>query len=61
MKEKTVKGKDVKCFGCGAVLDGAEKEIGLCKSCSKRSVEEGFELFDANERDAVRAEAMMYA
>jgi hypothetical protein len=61
MKSKALKAEEVKCFGCGVVLsDADDKEIGLCKSCSERSVEEGFEMVDAEERDSVRAEAMMY-
>ena len=60
MERRSSGRKDVKCFGCGVVLEGANKEIGLCKSCSKRSVEEGFELFDADERDKIRADGMMY-
>lgn len=56
-----MKAKEVKCFGCGAILrDVVDKEIGLCKSCSERSVEEGFEMVDAEARDDARAEAMMY-
>ena len=58
MKKKE---KEVKCFGCGAVLKGVDEEIGLCKSCSERSIEEGFEMVEAEERDKARAEAMMYS
>jgi hypothetical protein len=60
MKRDGLNKKGVKCFGCGKVLNIVEQEIGLCKSCSEGSIEEGFEMVDAEERDEVRAEAMMY-
>jgi hypothetical protein len=60
MKRKALNIKGVKCFGCGKVLNIVEQGIGLCKSCSERSIEEGLEMVDAEEQDSVRAEAMMY-
>ena len=60
MKRKDLDNKSVKCFCCGNVLGVSEQEVGLCKSCSERSVVEGFELFDAEERDKVRADEMVY-
>jgi hypothetical protein len=62
MKKKSLRAEEVKCFGCGVVLsDADDKEIGLCKSCSERSIEEGFEMVESVERDDARADAMMYA
>jgi len=60
MEKKGLASKGVKCFGCGAVLEGADKEVGLCKSCSERSIEEGFEMVGAEAREEFRADAMVY-
>ena len=59
-EEKGTHIKMVKCFGCGRELSEKERDIGLCKSCAETSVTEGFELLDAEARDKVRAEAMVY-
>ena len=60
MEKRGIGSRGDKCFGCGVILKGVEKEVGLCKSCSERSITEGFELFDLEERDKVRADGMMY-
>lgn len=59
-KEEDVETKKGKCFGCGKVLSEEEQEIGICESCAETSVVEGVELLEAEERDRLRADSMMY-